>query len=982
MLDRILALLVPLLILMVVLFLVFRLRFFSAREIGGRYPFVAGGILAFLTALWETVEMLPDYTQWFVVSAYPAIELVQFVVLVIGVLLMVTGVALYADFWQTRREEIELRQGKLSILENLQHDARHPYHLLELLNISLRETLVHFPSAAGAIFLVNRSRRQFVLTSSVGLTKNETALLEYYPLERNVVSQAVELGDPLLTSRFDFIDRSGSPVGSRFNSCLILPLTSGMEKIGGLLLFSEDSRFFGRGDVRCLTPVAQWLAEKIRSARLARELSQATSEVEKHVAGLSDMISRFASASKAVVSRDTVTMFCRSLVGLASSESAHLCGLKQGDIVFYGGSEPLFDISENFKTALIDAIGSTKPLIINQEAFGENDHQDVVLSSFVFPLGTHGSQDALLLLRSEQPFAVDQHALRQMEGFANIARWVLRNNEYQRLDLTRRKGFDAVLRLLKADEHPGSFLENPGYLLRHLAGVLPQGSDGLLFVRGEQGVLRMAAGAGGGERLPEGSLEIHPGEGGVGRVAADRESLFVAGRSNVARHFEAYHDANRSQFQQLRGERSMPDFIACCPILTGSVVAGVMMVLIYALDESERGEWERLLTLAAGLYSLRLTMEESQTGGTVPLIEGVESRSLGSVANELNNHFSAIIGTAELVACRSEVSGEISAQLKQIVDETERAAGILKETVLSGEVTERGDRGVEAAHADGLGSLARSVLATRHISGELYMADRRPREIRLKPETDEAVGFSNEKMCSLLESVLDRFASIAEEEDVITVATYSGDDHVYLDVSRHRRNFPPVEQVAGFGRYHASEEAFRSRPGDVYLSHLAGTGSYYAVDQGGTIPAYLSFKFPVRSGSRSPLQQDGRDVINLLVIDDQPVILDLILAMGQSQGYRVTTALSGEEGLRMAENGRFDVILTDLSLPGMSGLEFSRRIRPLQPDIPLILVTGWEANLEKSQLASAGISDVLYKPFRIEQLIDVVQAAVSDLSQS
>ena len=109
-----------------------------------------------------------------------------------------------------------------------------------MLNISLREILVQYPMAAGAVFLVNRTRRQFVLTSSSGLHKEEVAYLEYYPLERNAVSQAVELGDPLLLAQFDFIDRSGSRVPSRFKSVLILPLISGMEKIGGLLLFSEE----------------------------------------------------------------------------------------------------------------------------------------------------------------------------------------------------------------------------------------------------------------------------------------------------------------------------------------------------------------------------------------------------------------------------------------------------------------------------------------------------------------------------------------------------------------------------------------------------------------------------------------------------------------------------------------------------------------------------------------------------------------------
>ena len=145
-----------------------------------------------------------------------------------------------------------------------------------MLNIALREILVNLPTAAGGILLVNRSRRRFVLTSSSGLSKEETALMEYYPMGRNAISQSLELGDPLLATQFDFIDHSGNRKGSRFNSCLILPMISGMEKVGILVLLAEEKELFSRADIRYLDPVSQWLGEKIKSARLARELAQAS----------------------------------------------------------------------------------------------------------------------------------------------------------------------------------------------------------------------------------------------------------------------------------------------------------------------------------------------------------------------------------------------------------------------------------------------------------------------------------------------------------------------------------------------------------------------------------------------------------------------------------------------------------------------------------------------------------------------------------
>jgi CheY-like chemotaxis protein len=114
----------------------------------------------------------------------------------------------------------------------------------------------------------------------------------------------------------------------------------------------------------------------------------------------------------------------------------------------------------------------------------------------------------------------------------------------------------------------------------------------------------------------------------------------------------------------------------------------------------------------------------------------------------------------------------------------------------------------------------------------------------------------------------------------------------------------------------------------------------------------------------------------LLAIDDQSVILDLIAAMGQSLGYEVQTASTGEEGLKLAEAGRFDVILTDLALPGISGLEVARRISRVQPNVPIILVTGWATEMGAEERRRAGIREVLYKPFRIEQLTALVQSLI------
>ena len=79
----------------------------------------------------------------------------------------------------------------------------------------------------------------------------------------------------------------------------------------------------------------------------------------------------------------------------------------------------------------------------------------------------------------------------------------------------------------------------------------------------------------------------------------------------------------------------------------------------------------------------------------------------------------------------------------------------------------------------------------------------------------------------------------------------------------------------------------------------------------------------------------------------------------------------------MADRELYDVVLTDLALPGMSGLQVAQHIRRTRPEVPIILVTGWTTEMSRAEQDAAGITEVLYKPFRIEQLTAIVRSVVS-----
>jgi CheY-like chemotaxis protein len=954
-------------------FTAYRLKLYSSKDIVGQYSYAFGAALLLLASGWETVKSLSDYQSWFVVTAYPVIDLAQFLVGMAGLALTVVGLSLYADWQETRHEDVVLRESKLSILENLQHDAREQYQLLDLMLLTIREMLTPFAGCSGAVFLVNRSRRQLILGASVGLKKEEVAALEYYPLDRSLISQAIDLGESMLTARFDFVDRQGRTSRSRFESTLILPLIVGLDRMGAVVLFSGAPKRFGTLEVRYLSPAAEWLAEKLRSARLARELTLAKGDIERLSSEQNSLLARLQSGFKSLGAVDPIMQFCRGLEGLFACSSAYICGLSRGAFQCYGGSEPNPEFSESFKTAVLEAVERRKTLVINQEAVDEQGRARIVRSTLLIPLPGTDSKDMLLLRREGAPFALSTDDLETVALYAQLARSVVSQREISRRDLASRIGFDKIVALLRSGESMVRFDEDPGQFLHLLSDILPESSLAVSFVKNSDGSLLPKSAFRATIEDPA-ELTVHPGEGPIGEAAATGKARFVAGRKLVEASLESYESTVHNSLQSMFEERGTPVFSAACPFAEADQVCGVAAIYIFDLPSSEWPEWEKLLTLATGLFSFRLTIDALQRRQREISADMIKSSVSAPVINELNNHLAAIVGTAELASRRADLSGDLLLQLRSIMQEAQKAADLARHSI-SG-------NSVGSAEEDALSEVAplvndtiEMVLADSLISGDLYMAGGRAREIGCHLGKIPAVYFPDDAVKQLFESALSRFAAYAVDDDVISIATYQVDEYVYLDISRHRKNFPPVERVAGFGSYRLADEMLRARPSDVFLKPVLEGGCMYAVDDSASAPAYLSFKFPIKRGTSAQGKPSGISPVRVLAVDDQPIILDLISAMCHSLGYQVVTAISGEEGVQQAMQGNFDVILTDLAMPDISGLEVARRVRKLHPEVPIVLVTGWEASLDAGQLESAGISEVLYKPFRIEQLTDLVRNA-------
>ena len=113
----------------------------------------------------------------------------------------------------------------------------------------------------------------------------------------------------------------------------------------------------------------------------------------------------------------------------------------------------------------------------------------------------------------------------------------------------------------------------------------------------------------------------------------------------------------------------------------------------------------------------------------------------------------------------------------------------------------------------------------------------------------------------------------------------------------------------------------------------------------------------------------------ILIVDDEPQIRRVMLTTLTSHGYSVIEAASGEEALGKIRTERPDLILLDVNMPGISGLETCAEIRT-SSDVPIIMLTIRNSERDKVEALDAGADDYVVKPFGVQELMARIRAAL------
>lgn len=121
------------------------------------------------------------------------------------------------------------------------------------------------------------------------------------------------------------------------------------------------------------------------------------------------------------------------------------------------------------------------------------------------------------------------------------------------------------------------------------------------------------------------------------------------------------------------------------------------------------------------------------------------------------------------------------------------------------------------------------------------------------------------------------------------------------------------------------------------------------------------------------------DVSQILIIDDEPVIRDLLFDVLTRKGYQVDTAEDGFQGLEKAEAKKYDVVFTDIRMPGMNGVEVYKRLKVISPESRVIVMTGYGLEKMIQEALNLGAFADVRKPFDLKLIYTLVEQALKSV---
>ena len=351
------------------------------------------------------------------------------------------------------------------------------------------------------------------------------------------------------------------------------------------------------------------------------------------------------------------------------------------------------------------------------------------------------------------------------------------------------------------------------------------------------------------------------------------------------------------------------------------------------------------------------------------------------VAHDFNNVLGAILGRAQLLRRQAEAGDLPAPALARALEVIERAAMDGGDTVRRLRQFGPGGRAPDAEIVDLDEALRGAAEFTRTRWENEAQADGRRITVEIQSEPGATVEGRGSEMREIFTNLILNAIDACPEGGAIRLATRVRQDRVVAEVEDNGIGMSPTIRKRIFDPFFTTKGERGTGLGlSVVYGIVQGAGGSIAVDstpgRGTLVTIDLPRALPVAPVRAIPIAP-GADAhaLRVMVVDDEPAVRELLRDILVSLGHEPEIFPSGGEALERYAPGLFDLVFTDLGMPGMTGWELSRAIRARDADVAIAMITGWGAEVGPDALAAAGGDAVVGKPFSIEDVEGLVRLA-------
>jgi PAS domain S-box-containing protein len=391
---------------------------------------------------------------------------------------------------------------------------------------------------------------------------------------------------------------------------------------------------------------------------------------------------------------------------------------------------------------------------------------------------------------------------------------------------------------------------------------------------------------------------------------------------------------------------------------------------------------------AIGYFSIHTDITDRKRM-ELQLLQSEKLKSLGElaagVAHDFNNVLAAILGRAQLLKMivepppGKEEKRKSAFELKKGLEVIEQASLDGAETVRRiQEFARRRDEDKHFTTVD-LNEIIDNALDFTRMKWKDNAESKGikisiQKEFSTLPTTSGSASELREVFTNLINNSIDAMP----QGGSIKMKTFKEDSHISIKVEDTGVGIPKTMRDRVFDPFFTTKGVQSSGLGLSVsygiINRHRGTISADSIEGKGTT---FTIKLPIsekviETEQVKPIPEEQRKA-KILVIEDEENVRDILSAILIEGGHQVETAIDGSQGIEMFEKKEFDLVFSDLGMPGMSGWQVAEKIKSINKNVPVALITGWNVEQKESEMRESGVDLIVYKPFEVKQVFKLVQ---------